>query len=155
MNKEIWKELKRFEKRYLISNKGRVYSKCYKRILKTHISSHGYVRCGLYDGSKRYVCVIHRLVMKTFVGESFLQVNHKDGNKENNSVENLEYVDNRANIIHWRISKNNFIGSYCKKLKKWKTSINIGYEKKHLGYFETQQEAHNIYMNARKELEGK
>lgn len=44
--------------------------------------------------------LVHRLVMEAFVGKSPLQVNHKDGNKLNNRLDNLEYVTARENIQH-------------------------------------------------------
>lgn len=43
---------------------------------------------------------MHRLVMEAFVGKSDLQVNHKNGNQQDNRLENLEYVDGAANRAH-------------------------------------------------------
>jgi hypothetical protein len=45
-------------------------------------------------------CLVHRLVMAAFVGHSALQVNHKNGKKDDNRLENLEYVDGARNRAH-------------------------------------------------------
>ena len=48
--------------------------------------------------------LVHRLVMEAFVGQSDLQVNHKDFNKINNKLDNLEYTTPKENITHFRTS---------------------------------------------------
>ena len=89
---------------YAISNKGRVYSYMLQSLLKPNQTGNGYmqVRLFLKDGS--YVGVgIHRLVMITFCFRPDfinLEVNHKDGNKANNELSNLEWMTHKSNIIH-------------------------------------------------------
>jgi hypothetical protein len=51
------------------------------------------------DGNPRKH-LVHRLVMEAFVGASDLQVNHKDGDKANNSLSNLEYCTSSENMLH-------------------------------------------------------
>lgn len=73
-----------------------------ERILKPFLSSFGYFRVGLYiNGTKRKYAV-HRLVASAFCpGEcDGLQVNHKDGNKQNNNADNLEWITARENQLH-------------------------------------------------------
>ena len=78
---------------YLIFEDGRVFSKKTNKFLRPNITTSGYHTVELFNakGSKRFL--IHRLVAKAFVENPYNlpQVNHKDENKANNSVENLEW----------------------------------------------------------------
>lgn len=85
-----------------VSNKGRVQLSKGK---KTAGWSHeGYKRIRLYVPGRKYIFV-HRLVMQTFRpfdgDDDLMQVNHKDGNKENNALENLEWNTSLENIEHY------------------------------------------------------
>ncbi len=108
---EIFKDIKGYEGIYQVSNMGNV--KSLKRVImrsdnrprtipekiKVATEDHGYKKVGLHDkdgNSKTYT--IHRLVMKTFVHESDLYVDHIDGNKANNRLDNLRYVTNSENL---------------------------------------------------------
>lgn len=112
---EIWKDIKSYEGLYQVSNLGRI--KSLKKIrrngkgfyvqeekLKTLQlwKEEGYYSIVLYknDGGRTYH--IHRLVAQAFIPnpENLPQVNHKDGNKSNNSVENLEWVTCSENVKH-------------------------------------------------------
>jgi len=92
---EIWNLIKDFEN-YEISNFGRVRSfKRYKngKILNYYINSNGYHFLKLYLNGTPNNKRIHRLVLETFNpidNMNNFDVNHKDGNKENNYIENLE-----------------------------------------------------------------
>lgn len=70
------------------------------KILKNSTCRRGYALVHLYENGKRKTCQVHRLVMMTFVGESKLHVNHKNGIKKDNSLENLEYVTPSQNMRH-------------------------------------------------------
>lgn len=95
---EIWKNIKGFPN-YQVSNLGRVRSipreKTKGGILKECISKTGYVYVNLYKDGQIKRKTIHTLVMGTFY-----EVNHKDGNKQNNNINNLEYVTKKQNIEH-------------------------------------------------------
>ncbi len=103
IDKEIWKSIKNFEGKYLVSNLGNVFSNHIKRNLKLQNNKHGYIYCNLSikKGSTKY-SLIHRLVAEAFIPnpENKPEVNHIDGNKKNNSVDNLEWVTSKENIDH-------------------------------------------------------
>lgn len=96
--KEIWKDIIN-DNNYMISNLGNVYSKRNKIILKPYKTRKGYLRIML-SNRKRYL--VHRLVAQAFISNSndLPQVNHIDGNKQNNCVNNLEYCTQSENMQH-------------------------------------------------------
>lgn len=104
--KEIWKQIPGYEDRYEISNLGRVRSFVQSKggkIIFGSPSKKGYIIIKLYNKfhkSKTYP--IHRLVAQSFIPnpENLPQVNHKDENKENNSVNNLEWCTNEYNATY-------------------------------------------------------
>lgn len=114
METEIWKEIKGYEGMFAVSNLGRVKSLARRvsnhtgfinkpeRILKPIKDIKGYLRVYLSKNNKNKFTPIHRLVSFAFIPnpENKPQVNHIDGNKQNNHVENLEWCTNRENSIH-------------------------------------------------------
>lgn len=109
---EIWKDINGFESIYQISNFGNVKS-CDKRVkngngyavrkgkqLKPNLTKGGYYSVHLYIGQrKREPKLIHRLVAEHFLSNpnNYPQVNHKDENKLNNRVDNLEWCTEKYN----------------------------------------------------------
>lgn len=101
---EQWRPIDDFPK-YEISNMGRVKSLNYnhtkvKKVLKIHSGNNGYLMVTLYDiQGKAYLKAIHRLVATTFIPnpQNFRCVNHKDENKHNNCVTNLEWCTDKYN----------------------------------------------------------
>jgi hypothetical protein len=87
---------------YLISESGDIYSNLTKRQLKKSINKYGYNHIRLFKDGVRKNFQIHRLVASTFIDNPYMkpQVNHKDGNKSNNHVSNLEWVTQSENIRH-------------------------------------------------------
>lgn len=106
---EQWKEIPGSKGRYEVSDHGRVRAWCYRRggkrqtmpkYLYTWLNNVGYVSCKLQMADKSTSHLVHRLVMLAFVGVSELEVNHKDGDRANNHISNLEYMTHRENIRH-------------------------------------------------------
>lgn len=99
---EQWRDIAGYEGMYQVSDLGRVRSLKYGkvRVLRPGKNNNGYLRVNLkIDGSRKNFS-IHRLVAQAFIpnyDESKNQVNHKDENKENNRVNNLEWCDCRYN----------------------------------------------------------
>lgn len=82
-----------------VSNLGRVRHSKKKNIYKTWVNKWGYSLVS-FSGQKRKHYQVHRLVMEAFVGPSNLQVNHKDFNRTNNHILNLEYCTAKQNNQH-------------------------------------------------------
>ena len=112
---EKWVNINGFIGLYQVSNFGRVKSlaikytkrpqgrqKDFDRILMPMDSGKGYKYVSLHCDGRRKNKHIHRLVAEHFLVNTFSkdQVNHKDGNKANNHVDNLEWVTLKENMIH-------------------------------------------------------
>lgn len=109
---EIWKDIPGYEGRYMVSNIGRV--KSLERYVKTKFSSYKtstrilkwtwieYKMVRLYNGQYKEAFLIHRLVAKAFIANTFNKkyINHIDGNKHNNHMTNLEWCTSSENLIH-------------------------------------------------------
>lgn len=96
--KQIWKEIPNYEGKYQVSNTGRVRSLNYNRTGKTKVMKQGKDKDGykniiLHKNGKYKIYYIHRLVALAFIPnpDNLPQVNHKDEDKTNNTVWNLEW----------------------------------------------------------------
>ena len=114
MNKEIWKDVVGYEGLYQVSSLGRIKRLVrYKRRLKPQKNIQGYLKVGLYKNGKCKIFSIHNLVANAFIENpnNYKYVNHKDENKTNNRVENLEFCSFYYNLMYGtrvqRIAKKN------------------------------------------------
>ena len=101
LNEEIWKPVKNFERLYTVSNTGKVKNIKNNKILKER-DLRGYKRVSLYENKKGHDKRIHRLVGEAFIDNpgNKPEINHKDKNRSNNNVNNLEWVTSKENSDH-------------------------------------------------------
>lgn len=105
---EEWRTIAGYEGYYEVSSHGRVRSLPRNgtvrriRIIKTRINTHGRPQVGLRRSGVRRFFTVHALVAGAFLGPrpAGLVVNHKDFDRTNNHVSNLEYITQRQNIDH-------------------------------------------------------
>lgn len=110
---EEWRPVVGYEGLYEVSNTGQVRSfdryvkysngriHLHKgKVLSPSIRTDGYLVVVLSCNGKHKMCLVHRLVTEAFIPntDNLPQVNHKDEDKTNNSVENLEWCDNKYNM---------------------------------------------------------
>ena len=121
---EIWKPIDGTNGMYEVSNTGKVKSNNYLgngvvRELALSFDPKGYLRVSLYFGEKRKTQKVHRLVAQAFIPnpDGKPEVNHKDGNKANNHVGNLEWSTPKENVIHaYRSGLKEKTRAHCKKM---------------------------------------
>lgn len=110
MVKEIWKDIKDYDGVYQVNNLGKVKSKKNNKeiILKGGQTPKNYKQVELYKNGKCKIFYIHRLVAEAFIPNpnNFPLINHKDENKENNCVENLEWCNNSYNLMYGNTQNN-------------------------------------------------
>ena len=97
---EEWRTIKDYEN-YQVSNCGRIINKNTSKILKNTFKS-GYYNICLVNNKNRKTLKVHRLVAQSFIPnlENKPEVNHKDKNKLNNNIDNLEWMTRKENNIH-------------------------------------------------------
>ena len=130
IKKEKWRAITG-HKDYMVSDKGRVKSLKYKKeLILNHGTIRGYHKVVLVTNKKNHNAIVSRLVAQEFIPlknynvftsyPKCLSVNHKDGNKDNNSVENLEWMTAKQNTAH--AIKNGFLnhknGRFCSGISK-------------------------------------
>lgn len=99
---EVWKKVIGYEEEYEVSNYGRVRK--LGKIKKLTLVGGKYLMTGLRKNGKSKSILVHRLVAIAFIENPFgkATVNHKDANKQNNNVSNLEWCTQQENIDHSR-----------------------------------------------------
>ena len=99
---------------------------------------------------------VHRLVYQFHYGDCPLMLDHIDGNKNNNAIENLRSATNKQNIANRKAVKTNKLGlkGVCLDGKKYKASIKIDGKSQHIGYFTNPKDAHMAYCQKAIEIYG-
>ena len=148
---EIWKDIKGFEGLYQVSNLGRVKSLRRNIISKNRIAR-GYERVVLCINNSPKNYSVHRLVATAFIPnpDNLPQVNHKDENRTNNCVDNLEWCDGKYNINYGTGTRRRQLSNTngkCSKpvlqysldgtfIKEWKSTMdvqrNLGFAHAHI-----------------------
>jgi hypothetical protein len=102
MQKEIWKDVLGFENYYKVSNLGNVFSKINNRNLSITTNSRGYCQVMLCGSIQRKNKRVHILVCESFKENIFNKpfVNHINGIRNDNNIENLEWCTHLENVTH-------------------------------------------------------
>ena len=153
---------------YYADDSGKIYSKKYGdlRELKQYPKTNGYLYVALSKNGKKYHLRVHRLIAEAFISnpDNLPEVNHKDENKTNNLVANMEWCTHHANKIYGsrrervarKVSdpnirrKNNTSGRKGVFKTKWNT-WKVFFNRKYLGTFKTFDEAVKVREKAEKE----
>jgi len=151
-----WKWIEGYENLYKICSNGDIISyKRYKegKIKKPTIDSKGYLYVGLHKNNKKKNFSIHRLIGLHFINNpnNYQIVDHINRNKRDNRIENLRWVTHSANS---RNTKNygKFLKGVSFEKYKFRAQICINNKSKHLGFFDTELEAHEKYMENYNEI---
>ena len=99
-----WRPIKEFERYYEINRNGQIRNRKRNKLIKQHPDKDGYFRVILWHSEKgwRFNRIVHRLLCEAFIPnpDNKKCVNHKDGNKQNNNLSNLEWVTDLENKEH-------------------------------------------------------
>tara|TARA_R110002096_G_scaffold279632_2_gene473836 strand:- start:384 stop:872 length:489 start_codon:yes stop_codon:yes gene_type:complete len=157
--KVIWKNIKGYGGVYKISNMGRVKSlkTNWELLLKGNENGRGYYQVRLYLKGKAKTIPIHKYMQETFnMGEG--TIDHINGNKTDNRLVNLRVVTQRENMQNRKCHRDGkLVGTTFSRARgylptPWQSKIVIKGRTNHLGYYATEQLAHNAYMKAFKEI---
>ena len=101
------KDVVGYESLYAVTSCGKVWSYQSKKFLKPVVAKNGYMRIMLYKDGQRKMYSLHRLVAMTYLPnpENLPEVNHKDENKTNNCIQNLEWCDRKYNHNYGTINE--------------------------------------------------
>jgi len=168
---EEWRDVKGYEGLYEVSSLGRFKSlerevwdcRGYYRLIKERISkgsvyNTGYVMVKLSQDGEYITKSMHQLVAIAFLNHTIcgmeLVVNHKNFNKLDNRVENLEVVTARENSNRKHLkSTSKYVGVYLHKAtQKWGASIVINGKSRHLGLFNDEIQANIAYQSKLKTM---
>lgn len=169
MKNEIWESVEGFNGYYAVSNRGRVKSiartvnhakngskRIRERILKPSSNERGYLTVVLYKNGNRKTYKIHQLIATAFLGHTpngmKSTIDHVNGIKTDNRLENLQIVSHRENIAKGYGAKqttSNYRGvTFDNTNGKWKVQIQLNGKVFHLGYYHTEKRASLAYKLA-------
>lgn len=166
MNKEFWKDIPGYEGFYQASNLGRVKSMFRKnvhhprnkfirtKVLKQTKNSRGYLAVTLCKDNLEKRWNVHHLIALTFLNHSTINselvIDHIDGVKINNQLKNLQVITQRENSSKYQQNKTSkYTGvSFDFRRNKYQSRIRINKKQVHLGLFDDEKKAHQIYKIA-------
>jgi hypothetical protein len=135
---------------YMIDRDGNIMGARLKRLMKPQNNGDGYLNIALWKDKKPKKYLIHRLLALQFIPnpDNLPLIDHIDRDRQNNNLENLRWVTRSQNMrnkdckgYHW-----------YKRMKKWKAEYCLNGKIHHIGYYKTEQEAREAYLNATKHL---
>ena len=159
METEIWKDIIGFEGLYQVSSLGRIKSlsrvvprrnnNVIENILKQSTTKDGYHFISLCNNAKCCTKRVHRLVSEAFIpkiNDYQITVNHINGIKTDNRLDNLEWVSVRENTSHMFFHKNKNmkcigVRQCTRGSKMWECRTSLDRKPIHIGTFKTEQEA--------------
>lgn len=174
--KEVWKDIKGWKGYYQISSFGKVKS-CARiltvtfqrgprkgmtllfhrkeKILVKRLNNKGYIVTAFFKKGKAVRLHVHHLIAEAFIPNPhhFDQINHKNRNKRDNKITNLEWCNNRGNCTHsiQRPKTSKYTGVlWDKRDKIWIAKIWINKKSVSLGYFKSEHGAAKAYRDALK-----
>ena len=149
-NKELLRELFFYENGVLSHKKSRSRGKANKPV--GWVEKNGYWATNVFGVRYR----VHRLVWQFHFGDCPAFLDHIDGNKNNNAIENLRPATVTQNNVNKKAIKKNKLGlkGVCLDGKKYKANIKVNGKSFHLGYFENPNDAHFAYCQKAKEIYG-
>lgn len=153
---EIWLPVVGYEKQYLVSNYSRIYSIAYKRLIKASAINkyQRYRTVVLRNKISKLHTGIHRIATIAFIPnpdpERLTDVNHKDGDRENNHISNFEWTTHHENVTHGEITKKsdkNFTGvGKNRNGDRWRSRIYHNKRHIQIGTYDTEDEAALAYQ---------
>ena len=153
---ETFKDIPNYKGVYQVSDLGRVKSFKFNspRILKPYVSGSGYLSINLCTNGNRRAFGVSVLVAMAFLEHNpnghKVVVDHINGNKKDNRLENLQLISSRENVSkELKGGTSKYIGvGWHKRVGKWCSKIWIKGKRKHLGYFDNEEDARDAYQNA-------
>ena len=152
MEVEYWTNIKG-NNNYCVSTFGNVENMTTGKILQPQIDRDGYYIVSLCKNGKAKTFKIHRLVAEAFLEnpDDKLCVDHIDGCKQNNNLNNLRWATTVENSRNAKLSKRNTSGvkgvSFYQPLNKWNAQIYIDGIRIHLGYYDNIDDAKQARIN--------
>lgn len=159
---EIWKDIENYKGLYQVSNLGRVkslsrkdrFGRNFPEKIKTQYLRRGYLSVMLSNDGQETNITVHRIVATYFIPNpnGLPQVNHKNGDKKDNRIENLEWVSERENITHGYSRKVGKTSKYFgvsleRKRNRWKAHFHFDGKVKTFGYYKSEELAHQVVQN--------
>ena len=154
---EVFKDVPNYEGIYQISNFGRVKSFKWgkEKPKKSTLDSRGYYNICLTDKNKKQRTIkLHVLVAMAFLdfkpnGKQDFVIDHKNGIKADNRLENLQIISHRENVQKYHKDKKGGLGCvFHPQTKKWRSRIHINGINVHLGLFEEKKMCENVFKKA-------
>lgn len=163
----IYKIIPQTNNRYYATSDGHIFDTKNNIFIAENENKRGWLNCHIWFNDKRITIGVHRLIMYAFNGISDLTVNHIDGDKHNNSIDNLEYMDRTEQNVHRSkvLKKGNRKSVYCfennkiyETIKDACDDLNIIYANSHISEickgkygFKSSHGYHFKYVNERVE----